>query len=201
MNTFSKPDHMEPTSTGVGNAGGIPEKHWFVAVMRKNNTERSTAERLQKMGYACYVATQNELREWRNGRRARVDRVVIPSVVFVRCTEAERREIVHLPYISRFMTDRAGDAERWGRKPVATVPADQIDRLRFMLGQSDAAVSFAGTFVKGQKVRVIRGGLCGLEGEIVQDVDGKSKLYVQVDLCGAASLEIAPADVEIISKV
>lgn len=183
-------------SSDVGDAVGISPRYWFVAIMRRNNTEKASAEQLRRLGYDCYVATQEEYRVWRNGRRARIERVVIPSVVFVHCSEQERRRIVNMPFVSRFMTDRAAGFDAALCRPLAIVPEAQIRRLRFMLGESDSAVSFVNRYVKGQRVRVVRGRLGGLEGEIAKDADGRSRLYVRVDLCGCACLEIDPVNVE-----
>lgn len=164
--------------------------------MRRHNTEKAAAERLTAAGYDAYVATQEEYKVWPCGKRGRVERVVIPSVVFVRCAEPDRIAILKMPFMSRFMTDRAGEANALGRKPVATIPDNQIQRLRFMLGNSDAPVTFTGRFERGQRVRVVRGRLQGLEGQIVSDPDGSSRLCIGVDLLGSASLLIDPVNVE-----
>ena len=193
MTTELKTNHLAAEPTGAGDAVGVPDRKWFIAVVN-NNAEKSTAAKLIALGYDTYVATQEEFRIWRNGKRAKVDRVVIPSVVFVKCTEAERLQIVALPYINRFMTDRASAAKTHAN--IATVPPEQIDTLRFMLGNSDTPVTISGEYVKGDKVRIARGRLRGLEGEIARDSDGRSKLYINVDLLGFACLEIDPLNVE-----
>lgn len=188
---------LVPASTVVGNAGGVPETHWFIARMVRNNIEKHASQHLTKLGYDNYVATQIQIRQWKNGRRSKVEHVVIPSVVFVHCTEQQRRQIVTLPFISRFMTDRAGSNEIGMHKPLATVPAWEISRLRFMLGASDVKVSFVDRFVKGQKVRVVRGPFRDFVGEILRDADGKtSRLYLNISCLGATSIEINSLDVE-----
>lgn len=189
---FRDTGSLVATSEDVGNAGGVPESHWYVAFMRKHNTEKASAERLCKLGYDCYVATQQEWRIWRNGKRKKIDRVVIPSIVFIRCTESERKTIVQEPCISRFMMNRAGTDSR-----VATIPPSQIERLRFMLDQSDLPVEFTSqTYKPGDKVRIIRGGLKGLEGNVIQAEDGKSYFTVSIDLLGNARLTINNIDLE-----
>ncbi|MBD5357943.1 MAG: UpxY family transcription antiterminator [Bacteroides sp.] len=197
MDNSTHNSYLVPTTHEVGNAVGMPEAHWFIARMVRNNTEKKAARLLSKLGYDNYVATQQQLREWKNGRRVKTDIVVIPSVVFVHCTEAERRKIVTLPFISRFMTDRAAAAPEGMHKPVATVSDSEMDQLKFMLGVPDARVSFVDHFVKGQKVRVVRGPFKNLTGEILNDPNGKtSRLYLNIECLGAAYVEINTLDVK-----
>ena len=206
-------------SEDVGDAGGVPERHWYVAIVN-HNTEKNTAERLRKLGYDTYVATQQEYRLWRNGRRAKIDRVVIPSTIFIRCTEAERLQVVKLPQIFRFLSDRAA---KQGDKPAppAVIPEIQLRKLRFMLGNSDRPVGFAPRqLAKGDKVRVIRGNLRGLEGEVLQapthhtappattpahqpptptastGAPQETDLLIRLDILGCARVSINPLDLE-----
>ena len=178
-------------SSDLDVAAGIPDRKWFVAIVSPRH-EKSVSAKLGEMGLESYVALQQELHVWANGRRKMVDRVVIPSVVFVNCTESERREIVVLPSIVRFMMDRSSSERR-----LAVIPGVQIERLRFMLGQSDTPVEFAPTeFRINDTVRVIRGSLRGLEGEIRANSDGTHTLIVSLSLLGGATVHIDPKDVE-----
>lgn len=180
----------------AGDAVGVESRKWFVAIV-KNNTEKSAQERLAKSGHETYVATQKVVRIWKNGRKAKVDKVLLPSMVFVKCTEAERKEIVTLPFISRFMTNKAGAAKDGMAKPLAVIPQEQIDTLQFMLGQSDIPVTFVDApYRPHDRVVVVRGNLRGMEGEVVKTSDGKSELIIRVDILGCAQVIINAIDVE-----
>lgn len=182
--------------SGVDDAVGVSDRKWYVAIVG-NNREKSVAEKLEALGFESFVASQEELRVWKNGRRKTVDRVLLSATVFVRCTESERRRIVvNLPYINRFMTDRAAKSDVSLNRPLAVVPDSQMAALRFMLGQSDNPVTFSGDYVRGQNVRVVRGNLRGLEGEIVSLADGSSQLVIVIDALGCAKVHINPIDVE-----
>lgn len=183
--------------SGVDDAVGVPEAKWFVAIVNYRH-EKSVAEKLQTTGIETYVATQKEMRVWANGRRKIVDRVVIPSMVFVKCTEQQRRQIVNLPYVNRFLVNRS--AENSGlNKPVAVIGDAEIQKLKFMLGQSDTPVEFAPTeFRINDAVRVIRGSLRGLCGEIRTAPDGTHTLVVSLALLGGATVHINPIDVELV---
>lgn len=180
----------------VDSAVGVSAR-WYIAVV-KHRSEKRVAERLAAAGIEHYLPLQDEVHVWRNGRRARVERVVIPAIIFIHCTERERRHtVVQLPYINRFMTDRAGTPGAGGQRPLATVPDSQISRLRFMVGASDQPVNFTEHFVRGQQVRVVRGPFRGLTGQVQTDTDGhSSRLYINIDGLGAASVAISPVDVE-----
>ena len=181
--------------SGVDDAVGVEKSGWFVAIVN-NRAEKAAKQRLDKMGYDSYVATQTVMRLWNNGRRAKVERVVIPSTVFIRCTEKERRHIVTLPFINRFMTNKAGGDSDASRKPLAIIPDSQIALLRFMLGNSDTPVTISQAYRKGDRVRVIRGSLCGLEGEVIRLGEGRSELIVCIDMLGCACLEVDPVNLE-----
>lgn len=198
MSARNETNSVVTVPSGVGSAVGVAKSNWFVAVV-KNNTEKAVLERMLKLGYECYVPIQKEIRIWRNGKRAIVDRVVIPSLVFIHCTEAVRRDVVSLPFIIRFLTNRAGSSPEGLNKPLAIIPDGQIRTLQFMVGNSDTPVTFTPCIYRqGDKIRVIRGNLKGLEGE-VQVVDERhSELSVVIGLLGSAKLTIDTVDVELI---
>ncbi len=201
MVTAQNINRLVPADSEVGKAVGVPKTYWFIARTVRNNTEKSSAGQLAKLGYETYVAVQEEIRKWKNGKRTKINRVVIPSVIFIHCTEAVRRQLVNLPFISRFMTNSAGSSKKGLHKPLATATDDEIKKLKFMLGASESEVKFVGHFVKGQMVQVVRGALCGLTGQIIRDADGHtSRLYVNIELLGSAYVEINPADVELIKS-
>lgn len=183
---------------GVDGAVGVSQLNWYVAVVNPRH-EKVVADKLRKINVVSYVAAQKEMHRWANGRSRMVDRVVISSMVFVKCTEERRREIVKLPYIHRFMVNRAASGAL--NKPVAVIPETQMRNLMFMLGQSDVPVDFVPTLFKVKdNVRVTRGPLLGLEGEITRNSDGTHTLSVALSLLGGAVISIDPCDVERLPK-
>lgn len=182
----------------VDDAVGLGKSYWFVAIVN-HNSEKQVSAKLTKMGVINYLPTQTEIRVWKNGRKSKVDRIVIPSTVFVYCTEQIRKEIVRLPFIFRFMTNKAGESKHSANKPLAIISDNEIERLKFMLGQSDISVRITEKpFKTGDKVRVIRGNLAGLEGEVLDMRNAKSELIVSLDFLGCARLSIETVNLEII---
>jgi transcription antitermination factor NusG len=185
--------------TGVGDAVGVNNKKWFVAIVN-HNCEKSSSEKLDKLCIENYIPTQTVLRIWKNGRKSKVVKVEIPSIVFIRCTEHERREIVTLPFIYRFMTDRANKATNYS-KSLAIVSDDEIKRLKFMLGQSDIPIEITDRpYQTGDKVKVIRGSLAGLDGEVIEMNPSKSVLTVSLKYFGCAKLVIDTINLELIKN-
>jgi len=168
-----------PATKSVDGAGGVPGACWYVAIVN-HNAEHAVSRALNQAGYSTYVADQKELRVWRDGRRRHVNRVVIPSTIFIYCTEES------------------------GGSPPATVPDSQIERLRFMLGASDSPVEFVSRpFSPGTRVTVVRGSLRGLEGEVVYgggsaDSSGAApaRLVISLDRLGYATVAISPLDLQ-----
>ena len=195
----NKTDHKVPAATDVvDDAVGMCKSHWFVAIVN-HNSEKQASEKLTKIGVVNYLPTQSEIRVWRNGRKSKVDRIVIPSTIFVHCTEEKRKEIIGLPYIFRFMTNKAGTSKNSSNKPLAVIPDSEIERLKFMLGQSDVPVEITEVpFKKGNNVRVIRGSLVGLVGKVIDTNNAKSELIVDLEFFGCARLLIDTINLEII---
>ena len=182
---------------GVGEAVGVPNRKWFVAFVG-HNTEKACRDRLQKLGYEAFVASQEEEHHWANGRKRRIERILISTIIFVRVSEAERRTIVKLPYIHAFLTDKAGLPNAAGIRPLAVIPDRQMEMLRFMLYQSDRPVEFVSAPLSvGDQIQVLRGAMAGLVGEIVTLASGgEPRIGVRIKYLGYAILHVSPEDVE-----
>lgn len=168
-----------PSSSPKRNDAGT--RQWLVAYVR-SCMEKKTAERLRSMGIECYVPVQSEIRQW-SDRRKRVDRLVLPMLVFVHVTPLERPLPLTLAAVLRYMVLR-------GQNTPAVIPDDQMERFRFMLDYSPEAVGFSNApFTPGDPVRVIKGPLAGLEGELVT-IDGKRQVFIRLDLLGCAHVEV-----------
>lgn len=180
---------------GVGGATGMEKAQWYVAFVN-SNAEKAVAQKLDKLGIINYCPIQTEIRRWSNGRKAKVERVVIPTIIFIRCTPTARLDIVRLPFIRKFMTNTAG-ASKGLTKPPAVIPDNQIERLRFMLGHSESPVTIsANPYRRGERVKVSRGNLRGLEGEVFDMSADRSELTVVLDHIGCARLIINTNDIE-----
>lgn len=183
-------------------------KRWYIAIVN-NKSEKLCQERLEERianqpenerDYEVYVASQEDMRLLPNGKRKRVERIVFRAIVFIRCTEAlRRREIVHLPYIKRFMVNIAGEKQS-GIRPVAFIPDDQMAKLRRMLDDSEEPVVIDPRPIPlGAKVRINGGKLAGLEGNVLETSDGNTCFVIRVDLLGCAKVNIARDMLDLLS--
>ena len=169
----------------------IPRRQWLVAYVQ-SCLEKKTAERLKAMGVEYYLPIQSEIRQW-SDRRKRVDRLVIPMMIFVHVTPQERPLPLTLQAISRYMVLR-------GESRPAVIPEEQMERFRFMLDYSEEAICMNySPLARGKKVRVIKGPLTGLVGELVA-LDGKSKIAVRLDMLGCACVDMPIGYVEQIGE-
>ena len=162
-------------------------RQWLVAYVQ-SCLEKKTAQRLAAMGIKCYLPVQSEIRQW-SDRRKRVDCLVIPMMIFVHVTPQERPLPLSLQAVSRYMVLR-------GESTPAVIPDEQMDRFRFMLDYSPEAVEMCSApLAPGDAVKVIKGPLAGLEGELIT-VNGKSKVAVRLDMLGCAHVDVPIGFVE-----
>ena len=95
----------------------------------------------------------------------------------------EQKEVLTLGSISRYMVLR-------GESTPAVIPDEQMHRFKFMLDYSDEAINMSTTPLSpGTKIKVIKGPLSGLQGELVT-VNGKSKVAVRLTMLGCAFVDI-----------
>ena len=167
-------------------------KRW-IAVLVQMCTEKKVGERLTKLGVENYVPTQTEIRQW-SDRKKKVERVVIPMVVFIHTDEKTERSLRMHSFIRKILTYP-------GQTAAAVIPDDQIERLKFMLKQSDAPVELLEQNLKvGDKVQVVRGALKGLEGELTQTPNGKSLVAIHIEALGYACVSVSVEDIVTVSN-
>ena len=177
----------------------IDARQWLVARVAPN-TEKASRERLIELGYDAFVASQQEIRIYKNGnrkKRKKIERVVITQYVFLHLTEQERRTVVTLPFVKAFLINRSSE-----QRTFATVSDEQIRRLKRMLGQSEQTVQFMTSgFTLGEEVIVMNLGNNDYAGRIVR-MPGDNSTYVGVrlDTLGCAYLEISPENLMPVGK-
>ena len=182
----------KPKSLSAGPSDGTGEgvahsKRWYVAMVRMHH-EKKVSEKLEKMGIETFVPVQQLLHQW-SDRRKMVECVLLPMMVFVHATPKERMEVLTLSTVSRYMVLR-------GESAPAVIPNEQMARFRFMLDYSDETVCMnSSPLARGEEVRVIKGPLSGLIGELVT-VDGKSKVAVRLNMLGCACVDMPMGYVE-----
>ena len=184
---YSKKSIQEVLPADVTGRSVAHPKRWLVALVRVSH-EKKTSERLSKMGIENFLPVQQEVHQWSDCRKV-VERVLLPMMIFVHVDLYEQKEVLTLGSISRYMVLR-------GESTPAVIPDEQMARFRFMLDYSEEAVCMNDTpLARGEKVRVIKGPLSGLVGELVT-VGGKSKIAVRLNMLGCACVDMPIGYVE-----
>ena len=130
---------------------------WFV-VYTKAQAEKKFAERLQHAGYEVYLPLQEELKQW-SDRKKKIQKPLISSVVFVRCTEAQLSGLYNILGFSRIL--------RYLGKP-AVVQPQEILNLQILLQQAAAPELASQNLAPGVAIEVLRGPFKGIIGTAVQ---------------------------------
>ena len=162
-------------------------KRW-IAELVQVNCEKKTATRLGKVGYETYIPTQQEVHQW-SDRKKKVDRLIMPMVVFVRATEHEEEWLRNQSFIHKLLALPGSDEDK--KKFATPIPDNQIERLKFLLENAESEVTIVSNFKVGDSVCVTSGPLKGLEG-VVNEADEKSSIVgIQIDGLGYACVKIA----------
>lgn len=165
----------------------MTNRRWLAAYVKMHH-EKRVRERLSELGIENFLPVQTEVRQW-SDRKKRVEQVLIPMMIFVHVDTEEQRTVLTHPSVLRYLVLR-------GEHAPAEIPEEQMNRFRFMLDFSDQPVSFNTAGLQpGEKVKVIKGPLAGLEGEFVT-VDGKSNVIVRINNLGCAVVEVNASMVE-----
>ncbi len=162
-------------------------KRW-IAVLVQVNCEKKTATRLGKAGYDTYIPTQQEIHQW-SDRKKKVDRLILPMVVFVRATEHEEEWLRNQSYVYKLLAMPGSDEAK--RKFATPIPDYQIERLKFLLENAESEVTIVSNLKVGDAVRVVSGPLRGLEGVISEANDRSPVVAVLIDGLGYACVKIA----------
>ena len=164
-------------------------KRWVTALVH-TNCEKKVATKLDKLGIENYVAIQTEEHQW-SDRKKKIDRIVIPMVVFVRLAKNEEDEFRRLPFIMKFITYP-------GAEELATpIPDEQIEQIQFLLKHSESPVTFSAHIEIGDAVSIVKGPLKGFTGYCCGA--SNSEVAIHLDMLGYATTYVPIANIEIIS--
>ena len=190
MTNTTKPPYGSSVN-GTDDREACP-KFW-IALYTRPRSEKKVRAYLDSIGVENYLPVQKQLRQW-SDRKKMVEVVVIPMIIFVRTESQNLSNLLRNTLIIKPLNLMGG-----GSSKPAVIPDNQIEQLKFILGQSDYPVTFDPDIFKvNDKVRVIRGPLMGLTGEVLACDDKFLELAVTVGIRGAARLNIEKINVEVI---
>lgn len=181
----------EKISHSVASVNGTDDREahpkYWVATLVQVRSEKAVGKKLDGLKIENYVPTQKEIHQW-SDRKKKVERVIIPLVVFVHADKATIKRLITYTFIHKVLSYP-------GTNIPALIPDIQIETLKFMLKQSEALVEMRHTVFKtGDYVRVVRGPLKDLEGELCRVESDKSAVAVQIEGLGFACVNIDRSD-------
>ena len=178
-------------AVNVTDAREARSKFWIAAYSRPRS-EKKVAKQLSELGLEIYLPIQKQIRQW-SDRKKLVEVVVIPMVVFIFLEEKDIETIKKNALIIRVLS-LPGDKKGY------KIPSPQIEKLKYILGQTEMPVEFDTTaFAINQNVRIIRGHFIGMIGEIRHSTPDSAEVILGIDGLGGAKLNIKKSDLEILS--
>lgn len=146
---------------------------WFV-VKTKSLSEKKVNDRLVAFGFETYLPLITVWRIW-SDRKKKVEKPLIPSVVFVRASAQELRQIYPISGVVSILT--------YLGKP-AIVRDFEILNLRILLQQEDPSkLETVACFEQGEAVEVVKGPFKGVIATAVTDAN-TYRLIVEIKSLG-----------------
>ena len=166
-------------------------KRWIAALVQIRS-EKAVASRLSKLQIETYVPSQWEIHQW-SDRKKKVERIVIPMIIFIHTDEMTERRIRTYTYINKILSYP-------GQYTAAVIPDEQIEQLKYMLHHADSPVELQEhIFQLGEHVRIARGPLKDLVGELCYLKEDKPMVAVRIECLGYACVNIDKTDIEVIN--
>jgi transcription antitermination factor NusG len=162
---------------------------WY-AVFTRSRQEKVAASMLDYLAVANFLPLLHEKRRW-SDRTQLVSVPLFPGYLFVRIERSNELllRVLKVPGVVDFV--RNGDG------PMA-IPAEEIEGVRAALVHGTGCAPHP--FLKaGDRVRVVRGSLKGIEGTIIRG-GPQSKLVISVEMIQrSVAVSVAESDVEPVS--
>jgi transcription antitermination factor NusG len=177
-----------PALNTIGIETGVDTGWW--ALYTRHQHEKVVADMLALKGLEVFLPLYESIRRWKD-RNKMLALPLFPCYVFVRAESARRLQVVSTPGVHMILSH----GER-----AALVPEEEVEAIRRTVEGSFKVEPHP--FLKcGERVRVTRGSLEGVEGILVR----KKSLYrliLSVNmLAQSVAVEIDAADVEPVTQL
>jgi transcription antitermination factor NusG len=160
---------------------GAPQ--WFAAYTVPNH-EKRVARQLADRAIPHYLPLYQSVRQWKD-RKMRLDLPLFPGYVFVEIALRDRLKVIQVPSLVRLVG--------FGGQPAA-LPESDVTAIRMCL-EHKWGIEPHPVISTGQRVRIVRGALAGIEGILVRK-KGVSRLVLCVSLImRAVAIEVDDVDV------
>jgi transcription termination/antitermination protein NusG len=172
----------------IANHSGGPQ--WF-AVWTRSRQEKSTAAILAALGVEHFLPLRSEIRQWTD-RKQVVKVPLFTGYLFVRITlsKESRMEVLNATGIAGMVGNLKGPAP---------IPDQQIEDIHTIL-DSRAQCEVAPLLQEGDRVRVLRGALAGIEGRLIRR-NSSTRLSISIDMINKSLIvNVLRNEVELIER-
>lgn len=138
-------------------------KRWY-AIYTKSRAEKKVEKDLKEKGIETYLPLQKKLRIW-SDRRKTIEMPLFSGYVFVNINLVKERYFV-------LQTDNVVKFVSFSGE-ISEVKQNEIDTIKWILGENLPIEPTSTRFAKGQKVKVVFGDMKDLEGEVIRTKKNK----------------------------
>lgn len=166
------------------------DSRWF-AVWTRSRQEKVAAAMLETLGVQHFLPLKSEVRQW-SDRKQTVNVPLFSGYLFVRMnpTKDSRLQVLRAPGIAGFVGNNIGPLP---------IPEQQIEDIRMVLTRR-VECKVLPLLEEGDRVRVVRGVLTGVEGRIVH-CNSTSRLLISVAIIHKSlSVSVSRQDVELLNE-
>jgi transcriptional antiterminator NusG len=159
---------------------------WF-AVWTRSRQEMAAARVLKTVGVEHFLPLKSEVRQW-SDRKQTVSFPLFSGYLFVRMnlTKDSRLQVLKTAGVAGFVGNQKGPLP---------IPDQQIEDVRAVLSQGIECTVIP-FLEEGDRVRVVRGALTGVEGRLVR-VSSQSRLVISIEMIHKSiAVTVSRQDVE-----
>jgi transcription antitermination factor NusG len=168
------------------NSNDLSESSWF-AVWTRSRQEKSAAVMLEALGVQHFLPLKSEVHRW-SDREQKVVTPLFSGYLFVRLnlTKDSRLRVLNTPGVAGLVGNQNGPMP---------IPDFEIENIHTVLTRKVQTSPYP-FFAVGERVRVTRGALAGVEGRLIRS-NTDSKLVISVEMIQQSiALSIHASDVE-----
>jgi len=188
LSTAGYPSETSP----IDRNGEVSDPHarWY-AVWTRSRQEKMVAGMLNTHGIRHFLPLKSELRRW-SDRMQRVEVPLFSGYLFVHINSLKnsKLQVLKIPGVGALVGNQTG--------PVP-VPDHQIEDVSKVLN-AGVQYSIQPTGKEGDRVRVVRGALAGIEGTWLR-THSESRLLISIEMIRQSlSVNILRSDVEVVAS-
>lgn len=165
----------------------LPERNWY-AISTLPRNEHSVAKYLDANRIESFLPTCESVRRWKNRQSITVTEALFPTYVFARIHKSEQSSVLRSPGVRRIVGNHKG--------PIA-LSSSEVEFLRTR--SLDKTIETFKEPAIGERVRIRRGPMQGLEGTLVRKKSSLRFVLTLELINQSAALEVTADEIELIS--